>query len=67
MENNQFIFSPYNMFTASYLTPEQYFYGTIDQLSIQINKQHEEIYQLKKENEELKLLLNQFQTEKITK
>lgn len=67
MENNQFIPSPFDMFTASYLTPEQYFYGIIDHMSMQINNQNEEIYQLKKENQDLKLLLNKYHTEKILK
>ncbi len=50
MHNHSSIYSTYSLVPASYFESAEYLYGFLEQMSLQICQQREEICNLRKEN-----------------
>lgn len=50
MENQNTLFPVYNYFPTAVIGSPELFYGVMEQMSLQIHQQNQEISELKKEN-----------------
>ncbi len=50
MQNHNSIYSAYSLLPVSYIGSPEYLYGFLEQMSLQISHQKEEICNLRKEN-----------------